>query len=48
MRLRTSFYIEETLYRRFSLWVLKRFGGRKLSTHIGKAIEEYLETHKDD
>ena len=47
MRQRTSLRIEEALYRKFSVWVLERFGGRKLSDHIEKALEEYLENHKD-
>ena len=44
-RIRTSLHLSSELWREFQVWVVSRYGGRKLSDHVEIALREYLEKH---
>jgi len=44
-RQKTSIYVDEDLWREFSIYVVTKFGNRALSETIEKALREYMENH---
>jgi metal-responsive CopG/Arc/MetJ family transcriptional regulator len=44
-RTKTSIYIDEELWREFSIFVVKKHGNRAISDTLEKAIKEYIERH---
>jgi len=45
-RQKTSIYVDEDLWREFSIYVVTKFGNRALSDTIEKALREYMENHR--
>jgi len=44
-RQKTSIYVDEDLWREFTIYTVTRFGNRALSDTLEKAIREYMENN---
>jgi len=46
-KIKTTISIDENLWRNFSIAVLQKDGGRKVSETVEQLIEQYLKKNKD-